>query len=88
MLFIKWTSSLKNYNEEEIIAIVSKWKNAIALSVEEYKEHANLETVSIQALSGEKIDFTIIKTEPYLILGREDLGIQYTLSNDDAMQMF
>lgn len=84
----KWTSSLKNYNEEEIIAIVSKWKNAIALSVEEYKEHANLETVSIQALSGEKIDFTIIKTEPYLILGREDLGIQYALSNDDAMQMF
>tara|TARA_B100000029_G_scaffold237403_1_gene234477 strand:- start:1627 stop:2442 length:816 start_codon:yes stop_codon:yes gene_type:complete len=84
----KWTSSVKKYNEEKIISIVSKWENAIALSVGEYKENENLETISIHALSGEKIDFTIMENESYLILGRKDIGIQYTLSRDDAMEMF
>jgi len=84
----KWVSSTNKYNEEEIIKIVSKWDKAIAVSVSEYKKGEDEGMVSVQALSGEKINFIIVKTGPYLILGREDIGIQYTLGGDDAIQMF
>ena len=39
-------------------------------------------------MSGQEINFAIVATAPYLILGREDLGIQYNMSTDDAKQMF
>ena len=83
-----WVSSIDKYNEEKIISIVNKWQSATAVTVSEYKKEDDKEIISIQSLSGEKINFTIVATEPRLILGRNDKGIQYELKNDDAIQMF
>ena len=36
---------------------------------------------------GQTLEFIIVATEPYLILGREALGIQFHMGSDDAQRL-
>lgn len=84
----KWTSTKKDHNKEKIKDLVSKWEKAIALSVNQYEKKDNEGIISILNSSGERINFAIIETEPYLILAREDIGIQYNMGSDNTHNMF
>ena len=55
-------------------------------SVAFYKDNEGI--ISILNSSGERINFAIIETEPYLILAREDIGIQYNMGSDNTHNMF
>ncbi len=84
----KWQASIPEYDEEKVKKIINKWKEIIAISVSRYEKQEGQKTITINSLSGQEINFAIVATAPYLILGREDLGIQYNMSMDDAKQMF
>ena len=84
----KWTSTKKDHNKEKIKDLVSKWEKATALSINKYEKKDNEGIISILRSSGERINFAIIETEPYLILAREDIGIQYNMGSDNTHNMF
>jgi len=84
----KWQASIPEYDEKKVKQIINKWKEIIAISASKYEKQEGQKTITINSLSGQEINFTIVATAPYLILGREDLGIQYNMSMDDAKQMF
>ena len=84
----KWQASIPEYNEEKVKQIINKWKKIIAISVSKYEKQEGQKTITINSMSGQEINFVIVATAPYLILGREDLGIQYNMGMDDAKQMF
>ena len=90
----------KNINISEIKNIIKTWENVVAVTVSKYQLNQNsIEEdcgyskscnliISIEISSGEIIHFSIEKEKPNLILGREHIGIQYTIMADDATQMF
>ena len=84
----KWQASILEYDEEKVKQIINKWKEISAISVSRYEKQEGQKTITINSMSGQEINFAIVTTAPYLILGREDLGIQYNMSMDDAKQMF
>ena len=84
----KWQTSIPEYDEEKVKKIINKWKEIIAISVSRYEKQEGQKTITISSISGQEINFAIVTTAPYLILGREDLGIQYNMGMDDAKQMF
>jgi len=84
----KWQASIPEYDEEKVKQIINKWGKISAISVSKYEKQEGQKTITINSMSGQEINFAIVATAPYLILGREDLGIQYNMSMDDAKQMF
>jgi len=84
----KWRASVPEYDEEKVKQIINKWKEISAISVSKYEKQEGQKTITINSMSGQEINFAIVATAPYLILGREDLGIQYNMGIDDAKQMF
>ena len=84
----KWQASIPEYDEEKVKQIINKWGKISAISVSKYEKQEGQKTITINSVSGQEINFAIVTTAPYLILGREDLGIQYNMGMDDAKQMF
>ena len=84
----KWQASIPEYNEEKAKQIINKWQGVIAVSVNKYEKQEGQKIITINSTSGNEINFAIVAIEPYLILGREDLGIQYNMDMNDAKQMF
>ena len=84
----KWQASIPEYDEEKVKQIINKWGKISAISVSKYEKQEGQKTITINSMSGHEINFAIVATAPYLILGREDLGIQYNMGMDDAKQMF
>ena len=84
----KWQASIPEYNEEKAKQIINKWQGVIAVSVNKYEKQEGQKIITINSTSGNEINFAIVATAPHLILGREDLGIQYNMDMNDAKQMF
>ena len=84
----KWVSTKTDHSEEKIKDLVSKWEKATSLSISKYEKKDSKGIVSVQTYSGKKINFSIIETEPYLILAREDIGIQYNMGIDNIYNVF
>ena len=84
----KWVSTKTDHSEEKIKDLVSKWEKATSLSISKYEKKDSKGIVSVQTYSGKKINFSIIETEPYLILAREDIGIKYNMGIDNIYNMF
>ena len=96
----KWISTKNDYDDDKIKNIIKAWENVVAVTVNKYQLNQNSieedcdyskscsPIISIETSSGEIIYFSIEKENPNLILGREQIGIQYTIMADDATQMF
>ena len=84
----KWKlQQLMDIKPNQLNSIASSWKNASAISVSKYKAPESESLITISAANNETIHFVIVATEPHLILGRKDLGIEYHLGSDDAERM-
>ena len=84
-----WQISPPLENEQpDINAIVTAWQTAEALSVREYEMEADTETVTVQMKDHPPVTFNIAVTDSGMILGRQDLQLQYHLSRYDYQQMF
>lgn len=72
-----WQSDNK-LTVDQIQTILQQWKNAQAFAVHTYMPRKQLGKISIQ-LAQQTIEFEITDDEPWLILARPELGIEYHL---------
>lgn len=66
---------------------VSAWRDAVAISAGAFQPTAAPERIRVIADNGQTLEFIIVATEPYLILGREALGIQFHMGSDEAQRL-
>ncbi len=72
-----WQSN-KQLTADQIQTILQHWKNAQAFAVHGYMPRKQLGKINIQ-LAQQTIEFEITDDDPWLILARPDLGIEYHL---------
>ena len=73
---------------DQIVQLVDAWHNLNAISISEYMPGNNYGMISIDMGDAGIINLSIVSPPPQLILGREDLGLQYHISDDDAARLF
>ncbi len=74
-----WRTTPENQlTEQQIQTLLDNWNNAQAFSVHQYMPRKQLGKIHITTQAGE-ITFDITDDDPWLILAREDLGIEYHL---------
>jgi len=78
---------LMDINPDHLKRIVFNWQTATALSVSKYEQPESESLIKLSTTSGESIIFVIVATEPHLILGRKDLGIQYHMGSNQAAKL-
>ncbi len=71
----------------QIERLVYSWENAVAISVSSYKEPETDIPITITTADNRTLPFNIVDTDPHLILGRKDLGLQYHMGSDDAQKL-
>ncbi len=76
--------SLMDIHPDQLKRIIFNWNNASAISVAKYAAPEIAASIIVSSARGDNITFEIVSTEPYLILGRKDLGIQYHLGSDEG----
>ena len=81
------TQKLINIKPQQLEQIIFSWNNATAISVSTYIAPETKPSITISSSDGITIKFDIVSTTPHLILGREDVGIQYHLSNDESEKL-
>ncbi len=72
---------------DQLKRIVFSWENTSAISAEEYQPAGADSVIKISSANNKTIQFDIISTEPHLILGRKDIGLQYHMGSDVAAQI-
>lgn len=75
----------RNLSADDITAVVDAWLHGEAFGVHDYMQRDNLGSVEIRVKRGEadqSVRFVITDTEPWLILARPDLGIEYHLNSE------
>lgn len=73
----RWQSN-QQLTADQIQTILQQWKNAQAFAVHAYMPRKQLGKISIQ-LAQQTIEFEITDDDPWLILARPELGIEYHL---------
>ncbi len=82
--------TLMDISPDQLKRIAFSWANATAISADKYEPTETTEAKSIIKISSannESIQFVIVATEPHLILGRKDIGLQYHMGSDVAGQL-
>ena len=67
--------------------LIYNWKNTVAISVSRYEAPETESLIRITTKNNETIVFVIVRTQPHLVLGRKDLGIQYHMGSDEAQKL-
>ena len=79
--------TLMDIKPDQLKQLAYSWENALALSVSSYEQPAQDFPISITTSDNETLVFDIVSTEPHLVLGRQDLGIQYHMGSDEAQKL-
>ncbi|GJM05597.1 MAG: hypothetical protein DHS20C09_15930 [marine bacterium B5-7] len=79
--------NLMDISPDQLKQIVFAWNNAAAISVNKYSEPDSVSSIIASSANGKTIEFIVVSTEPHLILGRKDLGIQYHLGSDESKKL-
>lgn len=72
---------------DQLKRIAFNWKNAVAISVSKYAEPQLESLITVSSTNNDIIEFVIVSTEPHLILGRKDIGIQYHMGSDETEKL-
>ena len=76
-----WQSS-RQLDGDRIIQIIDRWQSAQAFGIHAYMPRRQLGEISIHLRKGPAIHFTVTDTEPWVILARPDLGLEYHLERE------
>jgi len=79
--------TLMDISPDQLKRIVFNWKNSAAISTSKYEEPETESIIKISSANNVSIQFVIVSTEPHLILGRKDIGIQYNMAGDEAKKL-
>lgn len=79
-----------NISPDKLKEVIFNWENATAISASKFEpsESKPEATIKISSTDNKTISFVIVSTEPYLILGRKDIGIQYHMGSDESDRLF
>ena len=75
---------LMDISPTQLQRLVNSWENAVAVSASVYKAPETESFITVSGADESILKFVIVGTEPHLILGRKDLGIQYHMGSDEA----
>lgn len=80
---------LMDIKPDQLQRIVFNWENAVAISVEKFEpiEASPDAVIQISSLINEPISFVIVSTDPHIVLGRNDLGVQFHLGSDETRKL-
>lgn len=81
------SGSSDGVSADAITTLVQAWQSARALQVAKLEDKPAQGTATIALKGGKKLAFTIIAVKPQLILGRQDLGLEYRLDGDAAKRL-
>lgn len=81
------TNPLLDISPEQLKRIIFSWETTAAISADAYKPAASVSTIKIESKDNESIHLDIVSTEPHLILGRKDIGIQFHMGSDEAKKL-
>lgn len=79
--------TLMDIKPDQITRLVYSWENATAISVSSYQTPQIDFPIVLTTKDDKTIRYEIISTDPYLILGRKDLEIQYHMASDEAQKL-
>jgi hypothetical protein len=84
--------SWKNEKGEIIAAdrmqqLLDAWLNAQAFGVHAYLKRDNAGKIVLRYADNSRLEFDVIQTRDWLILGRADLGVEYHLALDQAQEL-
>jgi len=82
--------TLMDISPDQLKRIIFNWENASAISADKYEPVESSEPESVIKISSnnnESIRFVIVSSEPHLILGRKDLGIQFHMGSDETEKL-
>ena len=79
--------TLMDIKPDQLQSTALAWQDAVAISASRYEQPETESLVKVTTKDNQTITFVIVKTEPHLILGRKDLGIEYHMGSDDARRM-
>ena len=83
----KWTVEPHAKTGIDLAELASAWATARAIDVKRWNPVAEGETIQIGFNEGEALEFVIINKSPELVLGRKDLGLQYTLTAETSREL-
>lgn len=75
---------LMDISPDQLKRLAFSWQTATAISVNKYTKPETETLITVTTTNADAIEFVIVSTEPHLILGRKDLGIQYHMGSDEA----
>ncbi len=76
------------FSADNITRLVHAWRAADAISIRNYEGGENTGTIQIELEDGNIFEFLIVTPPPQLVLARQDIGLQYHISGDDAEMLF
>ncbi len=83
-----WTmQQLMDIKPDQLKRLAFSWENAAAISVSSYQQPQQDFPIILTTSDDKIIRYEIISNNPYLILGRKDLEIQYHMGSDEAEKL-
>lgn len=79
--------TLMDIKSEQINKLIFSWESAMAISVSSYQTPQMDFPIVLTTADDKTIRYDIISIDPYLILGRKDLEIQYHMASDEAQKL-
>jgi Domain of unknown function (DUF4340) len=78
---------LMDIKPDQLKRLVFNWHNAIAISASKYQAPEKESFIKVSTTDGQQIIFVVVSTEPHLILGRKDMGVQLHMGSDEAEKL-
>ena len=83
----QWTVEPNAKTGTDLAELTSVWATARAIEVKRWNPVAEGEPIRIGFTEGPALEFVIINKSPELVLGRKDLGLQYTLTAETSREL-
>lgn len=84
----QWTDT-RNASSDDIVKTIQHWENAQSFGVHNYVKRDILDTITITLSDGTTpITFLVTDTDPWLIIARPDLDLEYHFDEDMIDKLF
>lgn len=83
----QWTVEPSTTTGIDLAELASVWATARAIDVKRWNPVAEGETIRIGFSEGAAVEFVILNKSPELVVGRKDLGLQYTLTAETSREL-
>jgi len=82
----RWQSNI-DITADEVATIIASWRSAQAFGVRQYIEKESQGELFVTAKDGTQFGFVITDTDPWLILARPELELEYHLEKDGLKKL-